>query len=316
MTDVKFPGSKTHHEPAHDESVRSNTVVVGIDGSPASDDAVRWAAATAADRGLPLHIVHALDFAPSGYSGAPFIQTAQVFEWIEDEGKTLLQRAEEVARTVAPALEITTRLAATGSARWLIDLSAHARMLVLGSSGTGRVGEALLGSTPVAVASHGRCPVVVVRGEAPESLPDTRPVVVGVDGSTLSEKAVRAAFEEAGLRGVDLVAVHVWSDMRRGTFDEAVKVSIDPDAFAESEQALLAERLAGFHDRYPDVNVRREVYVDGPRAHLLAWSEKAQLLVVGSRGRGGFTGMLLGSTSNSLIRDAHCPVMVVRPDES
>lgn len=320
---MKFPGRK-HDETAQTvgpagmvaaEQTRSNTVLVGVDGSPASDDAIRWAAATASGHGLNLHLAHALNFAHQG-SGDAFINTAEVFEWAEAEAKTLLERAVEVAHTVNADLKVSTQLATTSGAGWLIELSEQVRMLVLGASGVGRTGETLLGSMPIAVASHGHCPVVVVRGQLGETVPDPRPVVVGVDGTAVSERAVDAAFEEAAARHVPLVAVHVWSDMKTGTFAEAVSAATSPQEFDKSEHARLAELLASWQARYPDVQVQREVYVDGPRAHLLAWSEKAQLVVVGSRGRGGFKGLLLGSTSNALVRDAHCPVMVVRPEGS
>ncbi|OBA36147.1 universal stress protein [Rhodococcus pyridinivorans] len=288
-----------------------NHVTVGADGSPASERAVRWAAATAAGRKIPLHLVHAVDFAPSGWTKLPFFRPSQVFEWSEAEAQALLKEAAETAEAVAPNLEITAELALTGSAKWLVELSRTSRMIVLGATGSTKMGEAFLGSTPVSVAGHAECPVVVVRGpEGP--VPDERPVVVGVDGSPASRQAVDLAFEEASWRRVDLVAVHVWSDLKVGEIDES-PLDFDPRAFEEYEHSLLSECLAGYGERYPDVTVHRKVYVDGPRAHLQSWSEKAQLVVVGTRGRGGFKGMVLGSTGNALMREARCPVMVVRP---
>ncbi|MFZ2528842.1 MAG: universal stress protein [Rhodococcus sp. (in: high G+C Gram-positive bacteria)] len=287
-------------------------VVVGVDGSPASASAVRWAAATAAGRRRPLRIVHVIDFSPTGYSGAPYVESAKVFEWAEEDGRILLSDALAAARAIASDLEIECTLVPAGGSRWFVEESRRARMIVLGASGSGRIGEALLGSTPVVVASHGHCPVVVVRGD---SFDATAPVVVGVDGSAVSDRAVAVAFAEAAQRKVALVAVHAWSDVKVGTFSGTDRAElVEPEAFEQSEQVLLAERLSGYCEQYPDVVVHREIYLDGPRVHLQAWSEKAQLVVVGSRGRGGFTGLLLGSTSNGLIRDAHCPVMVVRPE--
>ncbi|MEU5840633.1 universal stress protein [Rhodococcus sp. NPDC047139] len=291
-----------------------NHVTVGVDGSPASERAVRWAASTASGRKLSLHLVHAVDFAPTGWTNLPFFRPSQVFEWSEAEAETILRDAAETATSVAADLEITAELALTGSAKWLVELSRMSRMLVLGATGGTKLGEAFLGSTPVSVAGHAECPVVVVRG--PEgAVPDERPVVVGVDGSSASRSAVGAAFEEASWRGVDLVAVHVWSDLRIGEIEES-PLEFDPRAFEEYEHSLLAESLAGYGERYPDVTVHREIYLDGPRARLRGWSEKAQLVVVGTRGRGGFKGLVLGSTGNALMREAHCPVMVVRPESS
>ncbi|MCK0089535.1 universal stress protein [Rhodococcus sp. F64268] len=299
----------------HGETPRDhNNVTVGVDGSPASTRAVRWAAATAAQRGLSLHLVHAVDFATTGWAATPFVQTSRVFEWAEEDAKAVLGEAERIARQSAPGLEITAAVALTGTAKWLVRLSRETRMLVLGESGGGRLGEMFLGSTPVAVIGHATCPVVVVRGEDAPSEPDYRPVVVGIDGSPLSENALAAAFEEASFRDVDLVAVHIWSDLKVGAL-ETMPLEFEPEALEDVERVLLGERLAGYGERYPDVTVIRKIYVDGPRTHLQAWSEHAQLVVVGSRGRGGFKGLVLGSTSNSLLRAAHCPVMVVRPDE-
>lgn len=307
-----FATSLGHVSTRRAEPHDRNNITVGVDGSPASGRAVRWAAATAAGRGLSLHLVHAVDFATTGWAATPLVQTTRVFEWAEEDAHAVLDEAVGLARDVAPTLEITSALSLTGSAKWLVELSHHARMLVLGASGSSRVGELLLGSTPVAVIGHAACPVVVVRGTARDS--DDRPVVVGVDGSPLSERALESAFEEAALRDVDLVAVHIWSDLKLGEI-ETVPLDFEPRALEEGEHALLAERLAGYRERYPDVTVERHVYIDGPKTHLLSWSEKAQLVVVGSRGRGGFTGLLLGSTSHALLRDASCPVMVARPDE-
>lgn len=289
-----------------------NHVTVGVDGSPASERAVRWAAVTAAGRKLSLHLVHAVDFAPSEWTKLPFFRPSQVFEWSRDEAEELLEGAAETAEAVAPDLEVTAELALTGSAKWLVELSRTSRMLVLGATGSTKLGEAFLGSTPVSVAGHADCPVVVVRGpEGP--VPDARPVVVGADGSPASSRALGSAFEEASWRGVDLVAVHVWSDLKVGEIDES-PLGFDPRVFEEYEHSLLAESLAGYGERYPDVTVHPEVYIDGPRSHLRAWSEKAQLVVLGTRGRGGFKGLVLGSTGNALMRESHCPVMVVRPE--
>src|SRR5574340_1177532 len=233
------------------EQTRSNTVLVGVDGSPASDDAIRWAAVTASGRGLNLHLAHALNFAHQGYGDA-FINTPEVFEWAEAEAKTLLERAAEIAHTVNPDLKVSTQLLTTSGAGWLIDLSEQVRMVVLGASGAGRTSETLLGSMPVAVASHGHCPVVVVRGQLAETVHDPRPVVVGADGTAVSERAVDAAFEEASARHVPLVAVHVWSDMKVGTFAEASAAAASPQEFDDSDHASLAVLPASQKTPYPE----------------------------------------------------------------
>ncbi|WP_072691427.1 universal stress protein [Rhodococcus marinonascens] len=285
-----------------------NSVVVGVDGSDTSKSAVRIAAELAGKRGLKLKIIHALDFAPYGF-GSPYSDAAGAYEWVEESGKVILAEAHEQAFAVNPLIDIDTEFSVGSSSQWLVDLSADARVVVVGASGSGTASTALLGNTAINVTSHAHCPVLVVRGEAHKG----GPVVIGVDGSPTSERAISVAFHEASLRNAPLVAVHVWSDLRSTVFEDPRAVALVPDGLEEGEYALLAESLAGWQERYPDVQVTRKVYTDDPRERLLEWSKKAQLLVVGSRGRGGFKGMLLGSTSNSLVGGAYCPVVVVRP---
>ncbi|WP_007027177.1 universal stress protein, partial [Saccharomonospora iraqiensis] len=155
---------------------------------------------------------------------------------------------------------------------------------------------ALAGSTAVGTASHAVAPVVVVRSRAEgEEPPGDGPIVVGVDGSPLSGRAVGYAFEEAAVRRAPLVAVHARADVPEGPRDP------------------LAVGLAGWREKYPDVAVHPVTVREKPRPALLDHSATARLLVVGSRGLGGFRGLLLGSTSQALMHHARCPVMIVRP---
>ena len=139
-----------------------------------------------------------------------------------------------------------------------------------------------------------------------------RTVVVGVDGSPVSERALAFAFDEAALRGAPLVAVHTWLDL---VADPVVGLLTDWAAVEAEEQVVLGERLAGWARKHPDVPVRRVVRRDGPTHALLTEAEGAQLVVVGSRGRGGFAGLLLGSVSHAVLHRSPCPVAVVRPEE-
>lgn len=288
-----------------------NAVVVGADGSEVANAAVAFAAELAARRGASLQIIHALDFAPYGFGG-PYMDAGGVYEWVEEGGRAILADAEAIAKAAAPDLEVHTELAIGSSSQWLVDLSEKVRYVVVGASGAGAAATALLlGNTAVSVTTHAQCPVVVVRGDIRES----GPVVVGADGSAVSKAAIAAAFEEASFRGVPLVAVHVWSDLGPGVLEDPRAADLLPKSIEEGEHAVLAESLAGYSEQYPDVVVERKVYIDNPRARLIEWSKEAQLVVVGSRGRGGFRGMLLGSTSNNLVGNAHCPVMVVRPTD-
>jgi nucleotide-binding universal stress UspA family protein len=197
----------------------------------------------------------------------------------------------------------------------LIDEFRHARMLVLGRSGAGGFTGMPVGATAATVASHAHSPVAIIRGREDTSMvPDSGPVVAGIDGSANSEPALGVAFEEASLRGVPLVAVHAWNDVTYEDTHGTARIPTQPETLEEGEQRLLAERLAGWREKYPDVEIRPLLVRDRPRHTLLKASETAQLVVVGSHGRGGFTGMLLGSTSQALVQHAQCPVLVVRPE--
>ncbi|WP_308284467.1 universal stress protein [Pseudonocardia oceani] len=161
----------------------------------------------------------------------------------------------------------------------------------------------------VALAMHAACPVVVARGPR-SSGTASLPVVVGVDGSSTSESAVGFAYESAASRRVGLVAVHVWSDT---VADAEVAVLLDREAIEDGEHRQLVEGLAGWAEKFPDVAVERVVIRDLPAHALLERAARAQLVVVGSRGRGEFAGLVLGSVSNALLHRAPCPVAVVRP---
>ncbi|KID31348.1 universal stress protein UspA-like protein [Prauserella sp. Am3] len=210
-------------------------------------------------------------------------------------------------------LEVHTLLDPEQPIPCLVRASERARLLVLGTSAHRGITGLIVGSTTIALVAHSRGPVVSVRGADGAGGTDRRPVVVGVDGSPLSERALGHAFDEASFRGVALVAVHTWSDADTTVFSQS-RMHFDWEPVRDTEERSLAERLAGWRERYPDVPVERVLVKDKPRHELIEWSTRAQLVVVGSRGRGGFRGMLLGSTSHALIHNAGCPVMIARPE--
>ena len=187
-------------------------------------------------------------------------------------------------------------------------------MLVVGSRGLDQFASGVLGSVSAAVVLHAPCPVAIIR-----PVPDVDPVqldgpvVVGVDGTENSEPAIAEAFEAASLHGVDLVAVHAWRDSHLTTVftSDPDGGALDWDAIATAEHAVLAERLAGWKEKYPDVAVRRVVVRDRPARQLIAESKSAQLVVVGRRGRGGVASMLLGSTSRHLMHTVSCPLLII-----
>ncbi|WP_245997231.1 universal stress protein [Nocardia pseudobrasiliensis] len=295
----------------------SAPVVVGVDG-PASDAALDWAADLALRRGRELRIVHGLDLAGVvARYGEHDARVPMLRETVRARGAAVVERAARRVGEQAPGSRVSTEVSESGPAELLVGESARAYRLVLGHrSASGLVGH--LGSTLVSVASHGRGAVVVVRPDAGgESwVRRSGPVVVGIDGGPVSEAAVAAAFEEASERGSELIAVHVWSERDLGRF-AGTSGPLGPVAdFRELESEIVGERLAGWQEKYPEVVVVRRLYPADVVATLQHWSQSAQLMVVGSRGRGGFLGLLLGSTSNSLVQHAQCPVMVVHPVES
>ena len=283
-------------------------VVAGVDGSDSALRAVRWAAREAARRRAPLRLVAAVPSAiPAhqfAYSGAG-----------PDPRQVLLRQARaQLAHAVQAAVE-----AAPGSAPTqdvvdgypiprLVEESRSAQLIAVGNRGLGGVTGLLVGSVAFALAAQGACPVVVARGRADAA---GGPVIIGVDGSRVSEAALAFAFDAAALRGAPLLAVHVWWDL---LLEPVTLPSLDWDAIAERERAGLAERLAGWGEKYPDVAVERLVARDHPARVLAEQSERAQLLVVGSRGRGGVSGLVLGSVSHAVLHRSACPVAVVRAD--
>ncbi|WP_284740536.1 universal stress protein [Amycolatopsis sp. RTGN1] len=293
-------------------------ITVGVDGSAGSTAAVTWAAEVAARRHLELRIVHGLQLAGLYYGGGVSGASATaLFDAIRVDGERVIAEARSLAASIGKDLVITTELPTEPPVPLLIDESRHARMLVVGRTGTGGFAEMLVGGTAASVASHAHCPVAIVRGRHDTTvIPDEGPVVVGIDGSPNSEQAIAVAFEEASLRGAPLVAVHAWNDVTYEDTRATARILTQPEALEEDEERLLGQRLAGWQEKCPDVEVRRRLVRDRPRHALIEESETARLVVVGSRGRGGFTGMLLGSTSQALVQHARCPVLVVRPERT
>ncbi len=290
-------------------------VVAGVDGSGSALHAAHWAADEALRLGARLRLVHAIDVSALAWTDK-FGPSMEFFESLESDGRRQLDDAQASIRRAHPELTVDAEVRTIAPAHALVDLSGSARLVVLGSRGSGGFKGLLAGSTAIALVTHGHCPVAVIRGRTPGSPPpDQGPVVVGVDGSPVSETALAAAFEESSLRGTDLVAVHAWVEFASDTsYAYARQLFVDWDRVESSEREILAERLAGWQEKYPNVMVRRVVRGGRPARCLLHEAEDAQLLVVGSRGRGGFAGMLLGSTSHALIHHASCPLLVVRAD--
>ncbi|MFC4463923.1 universal stress protein [Streptomyces xiangluensis] len=288
----------------------SGLVIVGVDGSASSLAAVEVAAREARLRGAGLRVVHAF-FWPAMHVPLGPSPLGPPEGGLQNMADRLVTEAVERARAVAPDVDVSQAVVIGEPLTVLEAQSRAAELVVVGSMGMGGFVGLLVGSTAVHLAAHGRCPVLVVR-EQPHA---EGPVVLGVDGSAVGQRAVDFAFAEAALRNAPLVALHAWTTWNApmpAPQDPSEPYANPPGALAEEEERLLAEALAGRQDRYPGVVVEHRVVHGGTREALIEASRLAQLVVVGARGRGGFAGLLLGSVSQALLHHAHCPVAVVR----
>jgi nucleotide-binding universal stress UspA family protein len=283
-------------------------IVVGVDSSPSSLRALDWAAREAAVRHCPLRIVHAFRWPLTNeLMGPPAVGPPDV--GLQHAAETVLSAAADRVRALTPDVHIRTDLPADTPAAALIEASHDAALLVVGHRGLGGF-TGLVGSVGVQTAAHAACPVIIVRDSRPDEARGH--VVVGVDGSGLSGLAIDFAFAHAALHRLGVLAVNVHQMPTFAAPSDAWLVANDVEGWREDQIRLLDEALAGCRENYPDVPVRQVVRHGQPAAVLVAESAGAALTVVGSRSRGGLTGLLLGSTSQTVLQHASGPVAVVR----
>ncbi len=280
-------------------------IVVGVDGSGNSNAAVRWAAREAAMRQTSLTLVHAIDM-PN-----PLWAAAELRELYEADAYGILDDAvadvTDVSNGDGPR-EVNRQTYYARPAPTLIDMSKDADLVVAGARGLGTVARLLLGSVCTALVHHAHCPVSVIPQDTALPAESVKsPVLLGTDGSVASELATEIAFREASLRDVDLVVLHAASDA-----DMSQLLNTTYSAGLAEVGDMLTERLGRYQHRHPDVHVQRVVMDDRPTTHLLNLSEMAQLVVVGSHGRGGFAGLALGSVSTAVAHASRTPVIVAR----
>jgi len=290
-------------------------IIVGVDDSPAAKVAVQWAARDAELRNVALTLVHAVS--PEIANWPTVRLPPGLARWQQDHGRRLLDDAfkvvEEVSERGGPA-EVHSKVLSSAALPALVDLSKDAELVVTGSRGSGQWAGRPIGSVSSGLLRHAHCPVAIIHdwGHLPPAdaepsvpQPSQAPVLVGIDGSSASELATAIALNEASLRNVGLIALHAWSDADTGDRPE-----IDWPATQSAAEQLLAERLAGWQEQYPDVRIERIVVRDQPARQLVQRSEDAQLVVLGSRGRGGFAGLLVGSVSETVVQMTQVPVIV------
>jgi nucleotide-binding universal stress UspA family protein len=283
-------------------------LVVGVDGSVASYAAVSWAAREATMRRLPIKLVHVV--APTLMSST-MAPNYTITREQEVKARQILDQSRRIVdeRTAEAPPNVQSELRYAGVTATLVDASINARMIVVGSRRLDTFGRQILGSVSSGLLHHAHCPVAIVHDPdtAQRDIRDDAPVLVGIDGSSASEAATALAFDEASRRRVPLVALHAWSDV--GVFPI---LGMDWRVYRDEGEEVLGERLAGWQETYPDVRVHRRLVCDVAARWLVDESERAQLVVLGSRGRGGFDGLRLGSVSSAVAQSARVPVIVVR----
>lgn len=292
-----------------------HSIVVGVDGSPASDQALLWAIEDAVRRDLPLHCFGASE-RESAFTGDELALPGSFLLDAPDRRVTLVAEAVRLAEQASTRLRVTSETVEGFAAAPLVALSERATSIVLGNRGHSVLGGALTGSVATQVSTHARCPVVVVRAVSADVAQDAPEhpavdagmdgVVVGLDTAPTSRAALEAGFRAASERGCRLDVVHVWwtsapytaaddsRSLQRATLQEAVN-----DAVSE------------WVSTYPEVVVHQHIPVGPTVDTLVQASVAARLLVVGSRGRGGFRRLLLGSVGQGVLHHARCPVEIV-----
>jgi nucleotide-binding universal stress UspA family protein len=283
-------------------------VIVGVDGSEESLLAAQWAALEARRHSLPLRIVSVPAAVPRlhAYRASPDEIAAAL--------RGISARALDAAIThcdeVAPGLRIETGLLSGPPAAAVADSGAGASMLVVGARGAGGFAAMMLGSVSRYVATWAPCPVVVVREETTAV---HREIAVGIRDPEDVTGTLAFAFEEAALRGADLVAVHTWYGLPVGLHASPAGALRPPEPAQISAEAgrHLAAALEQWHGKYPEVRVRQDVIRGHPARVLASYSARADLVVIGRHGHPGAPGPGIGSIQHAVLDHAHGPVAVV-----
>jgi nucleotide-binding universal stress UspA family protein len=279
----------------------TNPVVVGVDGTGRSLKALMWAAHRASLHGVPLRLVHAL---PRLEADFPFYPPGR-FEEAQKYGREILEEATSLVREAYRDLDVVNEMPQGTPAHVLLAESESAHVVVIGAKGED-IGNLLLGSTALQLVGHAACPVVVVN----HVTTGHHLVVVGTDGSPDSTEALAFAFGAASLRKARLQVISALG-LPQGWPKHLLRPLPEDDEEVAKRRQEVEEQIAPLREEYPDVVVELDVHRVGPLNALATASHRADLLVVGSRGRGGFHGLAVGSTTHKLLHLAGCPMAVV-----
>lgn len=286
-------------------------IVVGVDGSPSSRLAAQWAAHEAAARDLPISLAAAY-VVPQFLYAEGMVPSRSIFEELESQAQGFVDEAASAIREVNTDVELMQQLHEGSPISMLLELSKEADMVVIGSRGLGGVAGALLGSVSASLVGHAYCPVVVLRDDMTIDAEFNR-IVVGADGSPVSALAVQTAYQEADAHGAELVAVNAWLDRAVASSLAGLNLSnLDWEQAKEEQMKVVQEELSKYDDGFESITPQIVIRRESPEMALADVGKGARMIVVGSHGRGGFTGMLLGSTSRALLRLSPVPLMVVR----
>jgi nucleotide-binding universal stress UspA family protein len=296
-------------------------ILVGYDGSEGARLALAWALDEASRSGAAVQLAYAFEWMTSlSWIGPGPGPGTWPDEKTRREVEAVVTAAVTEAADTHPGLTVRGEVLDSPASIGLQQQSGKAALVVLGSRGHGGFTGLLAGSTAVSVSAHAHCPVVVVRqriGADADHDPDLCRIVVGADGSPDAQLALAWAVERAASRAAPLHAIRIWTEPRA----PLRPADLDPAEVSRTELAALDEQLAGWREKYPDLPITGEVVVGNPAGVLVEASRRAQLVVIGTRGRGGFRGLVLGSVSQQLLHHAQSPVAVVRelprdPDRS
>jgi nucleotide-binding universal stress UspA family protein len=283
-------------------------ILVGLDGSEPSSAALEWAAREALLRDTGLDILHAF---PWPLLGVP-LDPRRTDAW--QGAERLVAQAGARAGDILPGERVHGEVVTDSAARTLIDRSADATLIVVGTRGRGGFRELLVGSVALQVAGHAVCPVVLVHaGWRPPV--DAREIAVGVG----TDAALAAAFAEADLRGVNLRAVRAWQPPLGGSggltpmvADGSIPTELDLRQYERVAEAHLTGALTPWRTRFPKVRIAESVVCDRARHVLIEISEHVELLVIGAHDQTGPHSLALGGTAHAVLHHATCPVLVAR----